>query len=67
MKGGEPKIFSNTIIILNFEKVHLKGNFICIIDILILIYHLETKKVQLNMETLGIIILVLNHLMVSYN
>lgn len=44
MKGGEPKIISNTIIILNFEKVHLKENLFCIIDILILIYRLETKK-----------------------
>lgn len=45
MKGGELKIFLNIIIILNFEKVYLKGNLICIIDIFILIYCLEIKKV----------------------
>lgn len=47
--------------------MHLEGNVIYVINIFILIYRLETKKVHRNMETLGIIILVLNHLVVSYN
>lgn len=47
--------------------MHLKGNVIFVINLFILIYRLETKKEQLNMEALRIIILVLNHLMVSYN